>query len=93
VLLVFGLLVIPAVAGLLVSGAPGRALAIGWTFGFIGCFLGLAGSIRLDTPAAPTILVALTTLLAVAGIGGSILRRRAGTGTAGRLGASTSPRR
>jgi zinc/manganese transport system permease protein len=75
VLLVFGLLVIPAVAGLLASGSVGRALAVGWTFGFIGCSIGLLGSVRLDMPAAPTILVALTLLLAVLGTALGVRRR------------------
>jgi zinc/manganese transport system permease protein len=68
VLLVFGLLVIPAVAGLMATQRPGPALAIGWAFGFLGSFLGLVGSIQFDLPAAPSILVALTLLLVALGI-------------------------
>ncbi|MFN8179643.1 MAG: metal ABC transporter permease [bacterium] len=67
VLLVFGFLVIPAVAGLMATQRPGVALAIGWIFGFLGSLLGLLGSVQLDLPAAPSILVALTLLLAVLG--------------------------
>jgi zinc/manganese transport system permease protein len=67
VLLVFGLLVIPAVAGLMATPRPGPALAIGWSFGFLGSLLGLAGSLRFDLPAAPSILVALTLLLVAFG--------------------------
>jgi zinc/manganese transport system permease protein len=63
VLLVFGYLVIPAVAGLLATERPGRALAIGWVFGVLGSMLGLLASIQFDLPAAPSILVALTVLL------------------------------
>jgi zinc/manganese transport system permease protein len=74
VLLVFGFLVIPAVAGLMTTQRTGLALAIGWGFGFLGSFLGLLGSIRFDLPAAPSILVALTALLVVLG-GGLALRR------------------
>ena len=68
VLLVFGFLVIPAVAGLMSTQNPGKALAIGWVFGFLGSLLGLLGSIRFDLPAAPTILVSLAALLLVLGI-------------------------
>ena len=68
VLLVFGLLVIPAVAGLMATQRPGPALAIGWVFGFLGSFLGLVGSIQFDLPAAPSILVALTLLLVTLGV-------------------------
>jgi len=69
VLLVFGFLVIPAVAGLMATEKPGRALAIGWIFGFAGSLAGLLTSVQLDLPAAPTILVSLTVLLAILGAG------------------------
>jgi zinc/manganese transport system permease protein len=67
VLLVFGFLVIPAVAGLVASSRPGVALAVGWIFGFVASVLGLVGSVSLDMPAAPSILVTLTALLLVMG--------------------------
>jgi zinc/manganese transport system permease protein len=67
VLLVFGFLVIPAVAGLMATARPGRALAVGWIFGFVASVLGLLGSVQFDMPAAPSILVTLTGLLAVMG--------------------------
>jgi zinc/manganese transport system permease protein len=69
VLLVFGFLVIPAVAGLMASSRTGPALAIGWAFGFFGSLVGLLGSIAYDMPAAPSILVSLTGLLIVLGAG------------------------
>jgi zinc/manganese transport system permease protein len=67
VLLVFGYLVIPAVAGVMVSSRTGVALAVGWAFGVAGSLIGIAGSVQWDLPAAPSILVALTLLLAAAG--------------------------
>lgn len=69
VLLVFGFLVIPSVAGLMASQRPGRALAVGWIFGFVGSLAGLLFSVQLDLPAAPTILVSLSALLAILGTG------------------------
>lgn len=75
VLLVFGLLVIPAVAGLLASPRAGVALAVGWGFGFVASVLGLFGSVRFDMPAAPSILVSLTTLLIALGIVTGVMRR------------------
>jgi zinc/manganese transport system permease protein len=75
VLLVFGFLVIPAVAGLMTTQHPGRALAVGWTFGFVASVIGLLGSVKWDMPAAPSILVALSALLAVHGACIAILRR------------------
>jgi zinc/manganese transport system permease protein len=77
VLLVFGLLVIPAVAGLLASPRPSQALAVGWIFGFVGSLLGLLGSIALDLPAAPSILVSLTGLLVLLGMAMRLRRRPA----------------
>lgn len=73
VLLVFGLLVIPAVAGLLASSRTGTALALGWSFAFVASFAGLLGSLRLDMPAAPSVLVSLTLFLALLGF---VLRLR-----------------
>jgi zinc/manganese transport system permease protein len=79
VLLVFGFLVIPAVAGLMATSRPGLALTIGWIFGFVASVVGLLGSVRWDMPAAPSILVTLTGLLLVMGtvLGFARVRRRA----------------
>lgn len=80
VLLVFGFLVIPAVAGLMASGRTGVALAIGWVFGFLASVLGLLGSVTFDMPAAPSILVTLSVLLCVHGAVVTIVKRaRKGT--------------
>jgi zinc/manganese transport system permease protein len=68
VLLVFGFLVIPAVAGVMCASKPGAALAVGWVFGFVASVLGLLGSVRWDLPAAPSILVTLTGLLLLTGL-------------------------
>lgn len=77
VLLVFGFLVIPAVSGSLATSQPGRALAIGWTFAFVGSVLGLLLSVTLDLPAAPSILVTLAALLVVQGGVQALTGRRA----------------
>ncbi len=76
VLLVFGFLVIPAVAGSLATDQPGRALAIGWVFAFVGSVVGLLLSVTLDLPAAPSILVTLAGLLVVQGAVQSLTGRR-----------------
>ncbi|MFN8549262.1 MAG: metal ABC transporter permease [Candidatus Eisenbacteria bacterium] len=57
VLLVFGLLVIPAVAGLITTRSTGMALLVGWSFAGLACIVGLFASVRFDFPAAPSILV------------------------------------
>lgn len=76
ILLVFGLLVIPAVAGLMATGSPAGALAVGWTFGFLGCAMGMVGSLALDVPAAPAILVCLAALLVLTGGATAAARKR-----------------
>jgi zinc/manganese transport system permease protein len=81
VLLVFGFLVIPAVAGLMATRRPGVALAVGWIFGVLGSLIGLLASVRFDFPAAPTILVSLAALLLVFGLVLQ-LRRRGAAGAA-----------
>jgi zinc/manganese transport system permease protein len=80
VLLVFGLLVIPAVAGLMATSRTGSALAIGWGFAFVGSLIGLMGSIQLDMPASPSILVALSLLLVLMGAGLAIKNKLATAG-------------
>lgn len=67
VLLVFGLLVIPAVAGILSASRPGAALAVGWLFAFLASIGGLMGSVHFDMPASPSILLMLAACLAVLG--------------------------
>ncbi len=76
VLLVFGFLVIPAVAGVMTSARTGVALAVGWAFGFVASVLGLLGSVTWDLPAAPSILVTLTALLLL--LGGVLAAVRSG---------------
>ncbi|MFN8589414.1 MAG: metal ABC transporter permease [Candidatus Eisenbacteria bacterium] len=78
VLLVFGFLVIPAVAGLMASPRTGVALAVGWAFGFTCSVAGLLASVQWDLPAAPSILVTLTALLAVHGAVLGVMRRSRG---------------
>jgi zinc/manganese transport system permease protein len=68
VLLVFGFLVIPAVAGLMATTRTGPALAIGWVFGFTASVVGLLASVKWDMPAAPSILVMLTAMLVLHGV-------------------------
>jgi zinc/manganese transport system permease protein len=75
VLLVFAFLVIPAVAGVLVSERTGIRLIVGWVFGFTCSTVGLLAAFRLDTPAAPTILTVLTLALLVHGTIVTLIRK------------------
>jgi zinc/manganese transport system permease protein len=68
VLLVFGFLVVPAVAGVLATRRTGLALVVGWAFAFVASVGGLLLSVTLDLPAAPSILVTLTALLVLQGV-------------------------
>jgi zinc/manganese transport system permease protein len=76
VLLVFGFLVIPAVAGLLATDRPGLAMIMGWMFGFLASAAGLVASVTFDMPAAPSILVTLSGLLIVTGAAAAVFRRQ-----------------
>jgi zinc/manganese transport system permease protein len=75
VLLVFGFLVIPAVAGLMTSSRTGVALGVGWVFAVVASVLGLLGSVAWDLPAAPSILITLTLMLLALGGVLSLWRR------------------
>jgi len=82
VLLVFGFLVIPAVAGVMATSHTGRALAVGWVFAFVASVVGLLLAVTLDLPAAPSILVTLTAMLLAHGMLMSVLGKRGGSITA-----------
>jgi len=68
ILLVFGLLVIPASAGILLSDRTGVRLAIGWVFSALTTLVGIVAALRLDLPLAPAILLAMTAGLGVVGL-------------------------
>lgn len=63
VLLVFSLLIIPAISALLSVRGTTRRVVFGWMFGLIGCVLGLEASMRGDSAAGPSIIVTLLVLL------------------------------
>jgi ABC-type Mn2+/Zn2+ transport system permease subunit len=63
------------VAGLVASGRTGVALAVGWGFGVAGSLLGLALAVQFDLPAAPSILVTLSLMLAGFGAALGLWRR------------------
>jgi ABC-type Mn2+/Zn2+ transport system permease subunit len=73
--LVFALLVIPSVAGVLASDRTGIRLAVGWSFAFLCSLIGLLAAFNLDTPAAPTILTAMTLFLILHGSAVALVKR------------------
>ncbi len=72
VLLVFGLLVIPSVAAMLLTDRTGARLAFGWVFAAVASFVGLVGAFVLDLPAAPAIMLTMTLMLVVVGVVGMV---------------------
>lgn len=63
VLLVFSLLIIPAVTALVSVTGTVKRVIFGWVFGIIGCTLGLEVSLRGDFAAGPSIIATLLALL------------------------------
>jgi zinc/manganese transport system permease protein len=68
VLLVFSLLIVPAVIGSLFSGKLHVVLAIAWSAGVAACAAGLAGSYALDLPTGAAMVIALAGCLLLAGL-------------------------
>jgi zinc/manganese transport system permease protein len=71
VLLVFALLVMPAVAAIFVASGTGTRLLWGWIFTATGGFFGLHASFHLDQPAAPVIVLTFGAQL----LGAVVIRR------------------
>jgi len=63
VLLIFSLLIIPAVTAMLSISGTMKRVVFGWVFGLIGCVLGLEASLRGDFAAGPSIIATLLALL------------------------------
>jgi zinc/manganese transport system permease protein len=62
VLLVFSLLIIPAISAMISVAGRSRRVIFGWVFGLAGCIAGLEVSMRFDSAAGPSII---TTLLII----------------------------
>jgi zinc/manganese transport system permease protein len=66
VLLVFSLLIIPAVIGMLFAPGMFAALLIGWAAGLAACSAGFAMSVAFDLPTGATLVLALAAGLGLA---------------------------
>jgi zinc/manganese transport system permease protein len=75
VLLVFSLLIIPAVSAMICMAGTTRRIVFGWLFGIAGCVAGLEASLRFDCAAGPTIITTLLTLLIVSAIVAAMMKR------------------
>jgi zinc/manganese transport system permease protein len=65
VLLIFSLLIIPAVTALISTKGTVKRVVFGWVMGILGCVLGLEASLRGDLAAGPSIIATLLVLLLV----------------------------
>jgi zinc/manganese transport system permease protein len=63
VLLIFSLLIIPAVTAMLTTKGTARRVIVGWVVGLAGCVLGLEVSLRGDCAAGPAIIATLLAVL------------------------------
>src|ERR1700676_1803016 len=68
VLLVFSLLIVPAVIGSIFSGKLPVVLVIAWSVGIAACAAGLAGSYAFDLPTGAAMVIALAGFLLLAGL-------------------------
>ena len=74
VLLITSLLIIPAAAARRISITPGQMMIVSSVVGVVSVILGLLGSLNLDTPSGPSIVVAAVVcfLLSASPLGDSI---------------------
>ncbi len=68
VLLVFSLLIIPAVTGMLFARGMMAALLVGWATGLLASLAGFAASLAFDLPTGATLVLALAASLVLAGV-------------------------
>lgn len=76
ILLVTALLIVPAAAARRFARTPEQMAALASLAGCLAVVFGLAGSLRFDTPAGPSIVVAATALFALALALGALRRHR-----------------
>jgi zinc/manganese transport system permease protein len=67
VLLVFSLLIIPAVIGMLFAQGIAAALLVGWSAGLLASLAGFTISLALDLPTGASLILTLAIVLALAG--------------------------
>jgi zinc/manganese transport system permease protein len=80
VLLIFSLLIIPAVTAMISVSGTIRRVVFGWAFGLVGCVLGLEASLRGDFAAGPSIIATLLVLLLICAGTAPVIRMVRGSG-------------
>ena len=68
VLLVFSYLIVPALAAVMLGGAVGTRLIVGWAFGTLVSVIGMVASAALDLPTGATVVCAFGLTLVVLGL-------------------------
>jgi len=68
VLLVFSYLIVPALAAVMLGGAVGTRLIVGWAFGTVVSVIGMVASAALDLPTGATVVCAFGLTLVVFGL-------------------------
>ncbi|MCB4791463.1 MAG: metal ABC transporter permease [Elusimicrobia bacterium] len=76
VLLVFALLIIPAVSATAAVDGTFKRLIFGWFFGITGCVGGLELSLRLDWSASPSIVAVFLCMLIIIGLTKMLLNKK-----------------
>jgi zinc/manganese transport system permease protein len=75
VLLVFSMLIIPAVTAVISVKGTMQRVVFGWVLGMAGCILGLEVSLRGDLAAGPSIIATLLVLLLVCSASVPVVRK------------------
>ncbi|MGH6927537.1 MAG: metal ABC transporter permease, partial [Dongiaceae bacterium] len=75
-LLVSALLIIPAATARRLVRTPEQMAIAAAAIGIVAVLAGLAGSLQLDTPGGPSIVVAAAGLFALSLAGGAVVGRR-----------------
>jgi zinc/manganese transport system permease protein len=75
VLMVFSLLIIPAISAMLCVRGMAKRITLGWVIGLAGCTMGLEVSLRADSAAGPTIITTLLCLLVAIAVVSSFVKR------------------
>jgi zinc/manganese transport system permease protein len=77
VLLIFSLLIIPAVTAVICANGTFRRVALGWCFGAVACVLGLEFSLRMDCAAGPSIITTMMAMMGLSALVSFILKKTA----------------
>lgn len=78
VLLAYAFLMIPAAMAAMFTNKWGKAVAMGWSLGFIACLIGLFSSYSFDLPYGPSLVLAMGVFFLCALVARALLHSRKG---------------